>query len=73
VPSSRTWAPAAEANRVVSAGARELDTLLEELADAVGEAHVLRTHDELLPYAVSLDPAGDVFPAAGGAACRRGR
>jgi len=48
----------------VSVAARNLDAALDVFAEAVGDANVLRTHDELLPYAVSLDPAGDVFPAA---------
>lgn len=48
----------------MSVAARELDAALDGFADAVGEANVYRTPDELLPYAVSLDPAGDVFPAA---------
>jgi 4-cresol dehydrogenase (hydroxylating) len=48
----------------VSVAARDLDAVLDVFAEAVGDAHVLRAHEELLPYAVSLDPAGDVFPAA---------
>ena len=45
-------------------GPRAFDAALDGFADAVGSAHVLQLDDELLPYAVSLDPAGDVFPAA---------
>lgn len=40
------------------------DVALDELREVVGAEAVVDERDALLPYAVSLDPAGDVFPAA---------
>ncbi|MEO6798057.1 MAG: FAD-binding oxidoreductase [Candidatus Dormibacter sp.] len=37
---------------------------LRAFRDAVGAEHVLESVDALLPYAVNVDPAGDVPPAA---------
>ena len=41
-----------------------LDVALREFSELVGEEHVLVQADALLPYAVSIDPAGDCFPSA---------
>jgi 4-cresol dehydrogenase (hydroxylating) flavoprotein subunit len=40
------------------------EAAVSELAAVVGSEWLLRSHDELLRYAVSLDPAGDSFPSA---------
>ena len=44
--------------------ASSFDAAIAAFVEVVGAAHVLHDDDELLPYAVSLDPAGDVFPSA---------
>jgi 4-cresol dehydrogenase (hydroxylating) len=37
---------------------------IDELAEVVGSEWILDEPEQLLPYAISLDPAGDCFPAA---------
>lgn len=42
----------------------QLQTALDELRDAIGAEWVIDEPKALLPFAVSLDPAGDCFPAS---------
>jgi 4-cresol dehydrogenase (hydroxylating) flavoprotein subunit len=44
--------------------ASSFDAAIAAFTEAVGQANVLLEDPDLLPYAVSLDPAGDAFPAA---------
>lgn len=45
-------------------GSGAFDDAVRAFRDAIGNEWVLVGRDDLLPYAVNLDPAGDVFPSA---------